>query len=57
MTMGSFLRGMAVGAVAGIAADMLLRPNARPKTEAGNALQSVTDAVDSAASDVMRKMR
>ena len=57
MTMGSFLRGMAVGAVAGIVADMLLRPNARPKTEAGKALQSVTDAVDSAASDVMRKMR
>ena len=57
MTMGSFLRGMAVGAVAGIAADMLLRPNARPKTEVGKALQSVTDAVDSAASDVMRKMR
>ena len=57
MTMGSFLRGMAVGAVAGIAVDMLLRPNARPKTEAGKALQSVTDAVDSAASDVMRKMR
>ena len=57
MTMGSFLRGMAVGAAVGIAADMLLRPNARPKTEAGKALQSVTDAVDNAASDVMRKMR
>ena len=56
MTMGSFLRGMAVGAAAGIAADMLLRPNARPKTEAGKALQSVTDAVDSAADNVMRKM-
>ena len=57
MTMGSFVRGMVVGAVAGMAADMLLRPNARPKTEAGKALQNVTDAVDSAADSVMRKMR
>ena len=56
MTMGSFVRGMVVGAVAGMAADMLLRPNARPKTEAGKALQNVTDAVDSAADNMMRKM-
>lgn len=59
MTMGSFVRGMVVGAVAGMAADMILRPKAKakPKTEAGKALQSVTDVVDNAANDVMRKMR
>ena len=45
------------GAVAGMAADMILRPKAKPKTEAGKALQSVTDVVDNAANDVMRKMR
>ena len=56
MTMGSFVRGMVVGAVAGMAADMILRPKAKPKTEAGKALQNVTDAVDSAADNVMRKM-
>lgn len=57
MTMGSFMRGIMVGAVAGMAADMVLRPKAKPKTEAGKALQSVTDVVDSAANDVMRKMK
>lgn len=57
MTMGSFVRGMVVGAVAGMAADMILRPKAKPKTEAGKALQSVSEVVDNAANDVMRKMR
>ena len=57
MTMGSFVRGMVVGAVAGMAADMILRPKAKPKTEAGKALQSVTDVVDSTANEVMRKIK
>ena len=57
MTMGSFVRGMVVGAVAGMAADMILRPKAKPKTEAGKALQSVSEVVDNAANDVVRKMR
>ena len=35
-------RAPLVGAAAGIAADMLLRPNARPKTEAGKALAEKT---------------
>ena len=56
MTMGSFVRGMVVGAVAGMAADMILRPKAKPKTEAGKALQSVSEVVDNAANDVVRKM-
>ena len=56
MNMGSFVQGMVIGAVAGMAVDMALRPKAKPKTEAGKALQSVTDAVDNAASDVMRKI-
>ena len=46
MTMGSFVRGMVVGAVAGMAADMLLRPNARPKTEAGKALRYIQNQPD-----------
>ena len=57
MTMGSFVRGMVVGAVAGMAADMILRPKAKPKTEASKALQSVSEVVDNAANDVVRKMR
>ena len=57
MTVGSFMKGMVAGAVAGMAVDMVLRPKARPKTEAGKALQSVTDVVDSAANDVMRRMK
>lgn len=57
MTVGSFMRGMVVGAMAGMAVDMVLRPKAKPKTEAGKALQSVTDVVDSTANEVMRKMK
>ena len=57
MTMGSFVRGMVVGAVAGMAADMILRPKAKPKTEAGKALQSVSEVVDNAANDGVRNMR
>ena len=41
-----FFSGMMVGAVTGLAADMLLRPKARPKSTAGKAMQSITDVVD-----------
>ena len=57
MTVGSFMRGMVVGAMAGMAVDMVLRPKAKPKTEAGKALQSVTDVVDSTANEVMHKIK
>ena len=57
MTMGSFVRGMVVGAVAGMAADMLLRPKAHPKTPAGKAAQSVSDAMDQVADTARHYMK
>ena len=51
-----FLSGMMVGAVTGLAADMLLRPKAKPKSTAGKAMQSITDVVDDTAQTVKRQM-
>ena len=53
----SFAGGMALGAVAGLAADMVLRPKARPTTEAGKAMQSVSNAVDDMADVVKQHMK
>jgi len=57
MKSGSFFSGVLIGAVTGMAADMLLRPKAQPKTGAGKAMQSVTNAVDGAAHQVKTNMK
>ncbi len=57
MKTGSFFSGVVIGAVTGMAVDMLLRPKAHPKTTAGKAMQSVTDAVDTAAERVRQQMQ
>ena len=51
-----FFSGMMVGAVTGLAADMLLRSKAKPKSTAGKAMQSFTDVVDDTAQTVKRQM-
>lgn len=51
-----FFSGMMVGAITGMAADMLLRPKAKPKSTAGKAMQSITDVVDDTANTVKRQM-
>ncbi|MCI9056057.1 MAG: hypothetical protein HFF76_02175 [Oscillospiraceae bacterium] len=43
-----FLKGMLLGAAAGAAADMVLHTRTGRRTAAGKAMQSATDAVDSA---------
>ena len=53
----SFAGGMALGAMAGMAADMMLRPKARPTTEAGKAAQSVSNAMDDVADVVRQHMK
>ncbi len=50
--MNGFAKGMLLGAVAGIAADMALHTSKGKRTPAGKAMQTVTDAVDSAATSV-----
>ena len=57
MKSGSFFSGVLIGAVTGMAADMLLRPKAQPKTGAGKAMQSVTNAVDGAAHQMKNSMK
>lgn len=54
--MKGFVKGMVLGAVAGVAADMALRTTQGKKTPAGKTMQKVTDAVDSAASSVKQSM-
>ena len=49
-----FWKGMVLGAVAGLAADMALHTRDGKRTAAGKAMQTVTDAVDSAAASVKR---
>ena len=56
MEMKNFVKGMALGAVAGVAADMALRTGKGKRTAAGKTMQAVTDAVDSAASSVKHTM-
>jgi len=52
-----FFSGVVIGAVTGMAADMLLRPKAHPKSTAGKAMQSITDMVDDTAATVKRQMK
>lgn len=52
----TFLGGMALGAMAGMAADMMLRPKARPTTDAGKAAQAVSNAMEDVANAVRQKL-
>lgn len=47
--MNGFMKGILLGAAAGVAADVALHTAKGKRTTAGKAMQSVTDAVDSAA--------
>ena len=57
MKIGAFAGGMLLGTAAGMAADMLLRPKARPSTEAGKVMQSVSDVMDDVAGSVKHHMK
>lgn len=50
--MNGFIKGMLLGAAAGAAADMVLHTATGKRTAAGRAMQTATDAVDSAAAAV-----
>lgn len=50
--MKEFAVGMVLGTVTGAVADILLHTKTCKKTTAGKAMQTVTDAVDSAAATV-----
>lgn len=52
MNVNGFFKGMLLGAVTGAAAEMALQTSQGKKTKAGKAMQTVTDAVDSAATSV-----
>jgi len=54
--MKGFVKGMLLGAVAGAAADMAMHSTAGKRTKAGKAMQSVSNAVDSAAAAVKHTM-
>lgn len=54
--MNGFVKGMLLGAVAGAAAEMALQTKSGRQTAAGKAMQTVTDAVDSAATSVKHSM-
>lgn len=54
--MKGFMKGMLLGAVAGVAADMALHTSTVKKTPAGKAIQTATDAVDAAAASVKETM-
>ena len=47
--MNGFMKGILLGAAAGVAADVALHTAKGKRTTAGKAMQSVTDAVESAA--------
>ena len=51
-----FVAGMLQGAAAGAAADLALHTASGKRTSAGRAMQTVTDAVDSAAASVKHTM-
>ena len=57
MNMNGFVKGMLLGAAAGAAADMALHTRTGSRTVAGKAMQTVTDAVDSAAASVKHTLR
>ena len=52
MTMSGFLRGMAIGVVAGVAVDMVANSKAMRKTGLGKTMQSVGCAMDDMICDV-----
>ena len=52
MMENGFLKGMLLGVAAGAAVDMAPRTKEGKRTAAGRAMQTVTDAVDSAATSV-----
>lgn len=54
--MNGFVKGMLLGAAAGAAADLALHTSSAKRTSAGKAMQTVTDAVDSAAASVKHTM-
>lgn len=54
--MNGFIKGMLLGAAAGAAADLALHTTNGKRTAAGKAMQTVTDAVDSAATSVKHTM-
>lgn len=54
--MTEFIKGMVLGVVAGVAADLALHTAQGKRTKAGRTMQTVTDAVDSAAADLRRTM-
>ncbi len=54
--MHGFIKGMLLGAVAGCAADMALHTTQGKRTAAGKAMQTMTDAVDTAAASVKESM-
>ena len=54
--MNGFVKGILLGAAAGAAADMALHTASGRRTKAGKTMQSVTDAVDSAAAAVKHTM-
>lgn len=56
MNMSGFVKGMLLGAAAGAATDMALHTKTGKRTPAGKAMQTVTDAVDSAAASVKHTM-
>lgn len=51
-----FMKGVLLGTVAGAIADMALHTNQGKRTAAGKAMQTMTDAVDSAAASVRNTM-
>lgn len=51
-----FVKGMLLGAAAGAVADMVLNTNQGRHTAAGKAMQTVADAVDSAATSVKHNL-
>jgi gas vesicle protein len=54
--MKEFVTGMVLGAVAGMATDMALHTKSVQQTKMGKTMQTVTDAVDSAAKSVQHTM-
>ena len=54
MTMSGFLKGMAIGMIAGAAVDMAANSKAMRKTSLGKTMQEMGSAVDDMICDVKR---
>lgn len=57
MTMTGFLKGMAIGMVAGAAVDMAANSKALRRTDWGKAMQSAGAAIDDVICSVKRSVR